>query len=362
LNQQRVAVVGAGLAGLAVAARLSSAGREVTVLEADSRWGGQIHTLREGGLVVELGAEGFVARSRAVPALCELLGIGDSLVEQLTTDTYCLEGHELKLLAPGDAARRLGFQVPEEELGRGIRSLALGMGQLTDALVARIGEQRIRLGTAVKAISKAGDQLELRLADSVQSVDAVVVATSARSAAQLLQPFDFEPVAGLSEALVTSNVSVNLLFRREQFQRFPSGGGLLFPDGFAGIGLRACSFVDQKFLGRAPAQAALLRVFFRPSPEALSSWPEAKWIEEASAAIGQVLPFGGAPERAWVSHWVDALPVFSSAYRARAHAAAVALQRVSIHLAGSAFHGAGIDAAAVSAEAAAARLLAAPPA
>ena len=164
MSEGRVLVVGAGLAGLAVAARVAAAGRQVLVLEAAPRAGGQIETFEEAELVVELGAEGFVARSRAVPALCSLLGIEGALVDQLTTDTYLLDAGAFRLRPPGEAARRLGFQVPEEELGRGIRSLAHGMGQLIGALVERLGEARVRTSTPVIGLERGAAGLELTLA------------------------------------------------------------------------------------------------------------------------------------------------------------------------------------------------------
>ncbi|MCB0909890.1 MAG: FAD-dependent oxidoreductase, partial [Nocardioidaceae bacterium] len=51
-----VVVVGAGMAGLAAAAKLQRAGFAVTVLEARPRIGGRIHTWRRWPEPVDLGA------------------------------------------------------------------------------------------------------------------------------------------------------------------------------------------------------------------------------------------------------------------------------------------------------------------
>jgi monoamine oxidase len=53
---RRVAVIGAGVAGLAAAARLQEAGLAVTLFESRDRIGGRIHTDRSLGAAVDLGA------------------------------------------------------------------------------------------------------------------------------------------------------------------------------------------------------------------------------------------------------------------------------------------------------------------
>jgi len=357
LSPARVVVIGAGLAGLTVASRLVAAGRDVLLLEGSARVGGQINTFRDAELVVELGAEGFVARSRALPELARFLGIEGALVDQLTTDTYALDGAQLVLLPPGEAARRLGFQVPPEELGRGIRSFALGMGQLTDALVARVGLERVRLESPAAALVARGHELVVELENGASERAAtVVLAAPARQAARLLQPLGVLESAPLASAPLLSNVSVNLLYRRDQLASYPAGSGLIFPEGFADVGLRALSLVDHKFAGRVGPGQSLLRVFFRPVADALETWSDARFASEAALAIGRVLPVQGQPVQSWVSRWADALPVFSPEHKAQAAAADRALQALGIHVTGSAFHGAGIDAAVSSAEIVAARL------
>jgi monoamine oxidase len=63
-----VLVLGAGVSGLAAAARLTQAGHSVRVLDARDRVGGRVHTLRGGGwpVPVDLGAEFIQGR---IPAL-----------------------------------------------------------------------------------------------------------------------------------------------------------------------------------------------------------------------------------------------------------------------------------------------------
>lgn len=333
------------------------------MLENAARAGGQIHTAHDGGLIIELGAEGFVARSRAVPALCRLLGIESALVDQLTTDTYSLEASGLVLLPPGEAARRLGFQVPAEELGRGIRSLAQGMGQLTEALLGAVGAERVRLSCGVTGVSRDAQGLQVSLSDGhPERAAAVVLATPARLASALAAPLGVSQLVPLANAPLMSNVSVNLKYRRDQLASYPAGSGVIFPDSFASVGLRALSIVEHKFAGRAPADISLLRVFFRPQGDALQTWTDERFASEAASAIARVLGVQGQPLQSWVSRWADALPVFSPEHRAQAAAADQALQALHVHVTGSAFHGAGIDAAVTSAEIVAARLGAPAPA
>ena len=74
---RRIAVVGAGLAGLAAAEALQRAGCEVVVLEARDWVGGRVHS-RElpGGAVVEMGAEFVLPGNTVVEETARRLGLG----------------------------------------------------------------------------------------------------------------------------------------------------------------------------------------------------------------------------------------------------------------------------------------------
>src|SRR4051795_4665284 len=72
-----VAVVGAGLAGLAAADALRAAGREVVVLEARDRVGGRVWSRRlANGSVVEMGAEFILPGNTVVEETARRLGLG----------------------------------------------------------------------------------------------------------------------------------------------------------------------------------------------------------------------------------------------------------------------------------------------
>ena len=70
------AVIGAGMAGLAAARRLSDAGRSVTVFDKSRGLGGRMATRRAGGFRFDHGAQYFTARSPRFVALVENLMAG----------------------------------------------------------------------------------------------------------------------------------------------------------------------------------------------------------------------------------------------------------------------------------------------
>ena len=78
----RVAVIGAGVAGLATAYRLRARDDppEVVVLEADQDVGGKIRSATVGEIELEAGPDSLLARKAWGVELCRELGLGDDLV------------------------------------------------------------------------------------------------------------------------------------------------------------------------------------------------------------------------------------------------------------------------------------------
>lgn len=98
---RRVAVVGAGITGLATARFLSQAGCTVTVVEAADRVGGKIQTLDLDGVPVEAGPDTFLARVPWAVDLCRELGLGDDLVAPATGTAFLWTGGRLRPLPEG---------------------------------------------------------------------------------------------------------------------------------------------------------------------------------------------------------------------------------------------------------------------
>ena len=81
----RVAVVGAGIAGLTAAWELSRRGHDVVVLDGADRIGGKLHTGDVGGVQLDLGAESVLARRPEAVGLIEAVGLSDRVENPVTT-------------------------------------------------------------------------------------------------------------------------------------------------------------------------------------------------------------------------------------------------------------------------------------
>lgn len=349
----RIAVIGGGLAGLVVAFRRAPASDRVVLFESSERLGGQLHTERTAGFTVEHGAEGFVAGSEPLRTLATDLGIEGDIVGQLVARSYVFDGRRLAALGSGEAGELLGFQVPRGELGRGIAAFREGMGELSEALGRKLPGVDVRLGTLVRRLVPSGKTWRVEAeSGGTEEVEAVVVATNAARASELLEPAFGAPARSLAGAMTVSSVTVSLAYARADVDHPLDGTGFVVAESAQEDGFRACTFASSKLPGRAPSDRALLRVFFRPTPGDAELSNDA-WSARAERALGRAFPLRGGFERAWVSRWPNALAILDEAHRDRVRELEAALAGRAVFLAGSAFHGSGIDAAVRSAEAAA---------
>lgn len=140
----RVVVIGGGIAGLTVAYRLLRApqnGRavDVLVLEAESRPGGKLRTVRLGDIQLEEGADSFVVRKPAAVELCRELGLAEDLVTPAARGASVLTRGRL---VPFPRRSAFGIPADPEELLRwpGLRPSARLRATADLVLPVRRGE------------------------------------------------------------------------------------------------------------------------------------------------------------------------------------------------------------------------------
>ena len=357
---KRVAVIGAGLAGLTAAADLIRGGVEVTIFEGTQHLGGQVRTRREGGFVIEDGAEGWVAADTVVPALCEALGLTNDLVLQLERRSLLFSGGHLNELGAGDAARKLGIQAGEADLGRGIASLRHGMGSLVAALADWLRPRAtIHTGVTVRGLRKRKNRVEI--ADqrgAAKDFDGAVLALTGPAAARLIDPLAPAAAVALANIEHASNLSVSLAYDRTAVAHPLDASGLVVDSREDLEGLRACAFPSSKLPHRAPPDKVLLRGFFRPTAMSIAQ-DEATWIARAVRLLGPILRLSASPLNAWVARWPAALPQYASAHEQLVDDVAEQLRGLGkLELAGASFHRGGVPGAVRSGHHAAKRILA----
>lgn len=152
-----VVILGGGIAGLSAANLLAQNDLAVTILEAKNRLGGRIHTVHQGGLPVELGAEFLHGKNAAVSAAIQAAGL---TTHPAANDHLLLENGKLKRVKFWDKMTNIinhidprqpdcSFQefLATRKLKERERALAIGFVQgFHAAHIDRIGVHSLRRG------------------------------------------------------------------------------------------------------------------------------------------------------------------------------------------------------------------------
>ena len=351
----RVAVVGAGISGLAAAWELVQAGADPVVFETGPRAGGVILTERRDGCIIEGGPDGFLAAERELPDLAQEAGIVDRVVDQRARGTSLWSGEHLEPLEEGQAATLLGIAVAPEGVSKGFRSFAGGMAEIVEAIAARLGRAlRARSGVTTITRGARGYRLVLSVGGDVD-VGGVVLAVPAWAAARFLTSLGVGAAETLEEVHYFPSLTVSLAYHEEQVAASLEGTGFVVsadaPASAGGV-LRACTYASLKFPGRAPEGQVLLRAFLGVG--GVEREPGAA----AHGLLAQILAIKGAPLWAKAFSWVRGLPRYGPEHAARVAAIRADLDGLPpLALAGAGIDGAGVSACVRSGRAAARLIL-----
>ncbi len=374
MMHRRVCIVGGGISGLVCAHTLQTAAARsgtkvtITLLERLSRCGGQInthkHMVHGSPIIVESGAEGFVARSEIFPAIAVSSGLAENeLISQarvadcelqLKQGKWCIES-----LLPGEAAQKLGFQVPEKDRGLGIRSFRKGMGQLVSHLKDSLSEVRPECRVDKVCLTDSRDSVLVQYENKgiMKEIEAdnVVLSIPWNELKRVVSCSDAEVHYPTIDHL--SHVSIHLLTPQVTGV---SPRSFTIPTELQGkfAGLRAVCFMDDKFPGRCGANEWLFRFYFRP-PEQSSMYSKDTWCSAAKDALSSIL---GIQTVIWehFSPWKDTLPVFAPGHsdvRSKVQSQLREEFGDRLSLIGSEVWGAGLEVAAQSGQNAAYKIL-----
>lgn len=223
-----------------------------------------------------------------------------------------------------------------------------GMQQLVDALEARIDPALVRRSTAVRCLEKSASGWKVVAGDMSGLYDAVIVASPAWAAAEMLGSVDRTLSHELASIPYSSSITVNLIYDEGTIGRLPDGFGFLVPTS-EGRSILACTFVHRKFLGRTPKGKAVLRAFLGGvKNEALLAESDdellARVRRELSEILGaHVIAHNAEPEFAQVARWRRAMAQYAVGHQERMRRIQDQLQALpGLQLAGNAYDGIGI--------------------
>lgn len=160
-------IIGAGLSGLSLAARLQAEGRDVIVLEARGRSGGRV--LSPGGY--DLGPSWIWPHNHRMLALLDSLGLRK--FAQYSSGRLVFE----------DAAGRVRQDLEFATMGGALR-VEGGLAQVTDVLASRLGD-RLRLASRVHQVTEEVDGVSVLMAEGRIRAGRVILAMPPRLVAGL---------------------------------------------------------------------------------------------------------------------------------------------------------------------------------
>jgi len=108
-------------------------------------------------------------------------------------------------------------------------SLRGGMQQLVDALTARLDPASIQTATPVREISKSGQGWRVVTSAGASNFDALIIATPACAAGELLKTVDSDLSVELTGIPYSSSITINLVYDQAQLGALPNGFGFLVP-------------------------------------------------------------------------------------------------------------------------------------
>ena len=227
-------------------------------------------------------------------------------------------------------------------------SFQKGMQQLVDAVSRGIDPQSILLNADVTGLTHNNSGWRVASAASAnpgddKPFDSVVLAAPAYAAASLLQDVNLSLASALHKIPYSSSLLALLAYDQEAAKQLPAGFGFLVPRS-EGRRMLACTMVHNKFAGRVPPSAALLRVFMGgAADEEVLSLRDEQIQATAETELQQILGLTVRPKFCRIFRWPRAMAQYEVGHLDRITEIETAVGNTpGLFLAGNAYRGIGI--------------------
>lgn len=180
------------------------------------------------------------------------------------------------------------------------RTLKSGLATLTDAMATAAAPHMERLRGTVETVEAIEGGYRLRMNGTPLETSHLVVATPTWAAGALLRSLDPELAATLETVRYSSSLTAALIYDRATVTRQFPAFGFLVPKVERRF-LVACTFVDQKFNFRVPANRLLLRCFV--GGDAAQSMSDADLQAAIEADLDRMLGLKEKPIAFHASRW-----------------------------------------------------------
>ena len=274
----------------------------------------------------------------------------DYLAEPLLSGVYGGDPREMSVVSvlgafaemeakTGSLARAVLKQKRAPGSGPLFRTLKGGLGTLTAKLAEGLA---VRHGT-VETIERSGNGFRVCVSGEWIDASSVILACPAWAAAGLVATLDAALGELLSQIPYTSSVTVAMCYDAGTFDGRRAGHGFLIPR-VERRRMAACTFVDAKFEGRAPADRVLLRCFFGGAgDDRVLDESDETLTGMAREELRTILGLTAAPLFTSISRWPRSMAQYTVGHSARwkeiqGRAAAVP----GLFLAGNGYTGIGI--------------------
>ena len=223
-------------------------------------------------------------------------------------------------------------------------TLRFGLQQMIDALVSQLNHHSLHVQAPVERLERLNDGWRVSTSGIARSFDAVVVATQAWAAADLLGSVDGALSEELNAIPYSSSITINLVYDGADLDPLPPGFGFLVP-AIERRAILACTFIHRKFPGRTAPGKTVLRAFLGGAHNAALLDESDEFLTDlVRKELRQILHLSAKPELVEIQRWPRAMAQYAVGHKERQQRIQARLADLpGLHLAGNAYDGIGIS-------------------